>query len=213
MTGANRIDHHARNAVLGRDFDVEVWADIATVVPGDPCPRCGQPLAIDRGIEVGHVFQLGTKYAEALDATYVDENGDQHPMVMGCYGIGVTRVVAAIVEEHHDEHGIAWPAALSPYDVHLVVVPGRGEQAADVLAQAERVYQELADRGLDVLYDDRDVSPGVKFADADLIGVPTQIVVGAKGLAKGIVERKDRSTGTREDVPLGEIVSRLDPRG
>jgi len=213
VTGANEPDHHVRNAVLGRDFRVDVWADLVTIVSGDACPRCGEPLSVDRGIEVGHVFQIGTKYSVALDAHYTDENGEQHPMVMGCYGIGVTRVVAAIVEEHHDEHGIAWPAALSPYDVHLVVVPGRGEQAADVLAQAERVYQELADRGLDVLYDDRDVSPGVKFADADLIGVPTQIVVGAKGLAKGIVERKDRSTGTREDVPLGEIVSRLDPRG
>ena len=144
VTGANEPDHHVRNAVLGRDFHVDVWADLVTIVSGDACPRCQEPLSVDRGIEVGHVFQIGTKYSVALDANYTDEHGEQHPMVMGCYGIGVTRVVAAIVEEHHDEHGIAWPAALAPYDVHLVVVPGRGEQAADVLAQAERIYEELA---------------------------------------------------------------------
>jgi len=131
---------------------------------------------------------------------------------MGCYGIGVSRVLAAVVEEHHDEHGIAWPAALAPYDVHLVVVPGRGEQAVGVVAHADRIYEELSDRGLDVLYDDRDVSPGVKFADADLIGVPVQLVVGAKGVAKGIVERKDRATSTRDELPIDEVVSRLAPR-
>ena len=114
--------------------------------PATPCPRCGQPLRIDRGIEVGHVFQLGTKYTEALDAHYTDENGEQHPMVMGCYGIGVSRIVAAVVEEHHDEHGIAWPAALAPYDVHLIVVPGRGERRRDVIADADRIYDELRAR-------------------------------------------------------------------
>jgi prolyl-tRNA synthetase len=213
VTGANEVDHHVRGAVLGRDFGVDVWADLVTIVPSDPCPRCGQPLSVDRGIEVGHVFQIGTKYSIALEAHYTDEHGEQHPMVMGSYGIGVSRVVAAVVEEHHDEHGIAWPAALAPFDVHLVALPGRGEQAADVLAQAERLYQELRDQGLDVLYDDRDVSPGVKFADADLVGVPTQLVVGAKGLAKGIVERKDRATGTRDELPVGELVRRLAARG
>jgi prolyl-tRNA synthetase len=209
IAGANEPDYHTRNVVLGRDFQVDLWADLVTIVTGDACPRCGQPLSVDRGIEVGHVFQLGTKYSVALDANYTDEHGEMHPMVMGCYGIGVSRVVAAIVEEHHDENGIAWPAALSPYDVHLLVVPGRGEKAAEVLEHAERIYQELGDRGVAVLYDDRDVSPGVKFADADLVGVPVQIVVGAKGLAKGIVERKDRATNTRDDVPLEEVVSLL----
>ena len=193
VTGANRVDHHVRNAVLGRDFDVDVWADIVSVVPGDPCPRCGKPLSIDRGIEVGHVFQLGTKYSEALDARYTDEKGEQHPMVMGCYGIGVSRVVAAVAEEHHDEHGLAWPAALAPYAVHLIVVPGRGEQAATVTAEAERVYEELRAGGVDVLYDDRDVSPGVKFADADLVGMPVQLVVGAKGVGPG----RGRTEGAR----------------
>ena len=206
VTGANKPDHHVRNAVVGRDFDVDVWADIVTVVPGDPCPKCGhEPLSIDRGIEVGHVFQLGTKYSEVLDARYTDENGEQHPMVMGCYGIGVSRVVAAVAEEYHDEHGLAWPAALAPYAVHLIAVPGRGEQAAAVTAEADRVYDELRARGIDVLYDDRDVSPGVKFADADLVGMPVQLVVGAKGVGRGVVERKRRESGERDELPLAEV--------
>ena len=213
VTGANEVDHHVRGAVLGRDFGVDVWDDIVTIVPGDPCPRCGLPLSVDRGIEVGHVFQIGTKYSIALEAYYTDEHGEQYPMVMGCYGIGVSRVVAAMVEEHHDEHGIAWPAAVAPFDVHVVALPGKGEQSGEVLLRAEQLYEELRDHGLDVLYDDRDVSPGVKFADADLIGVPTQLVVGAKGLAKGIVERKDRATGTRDELPVGEVVDRLTGRG
>jgi prolyl-tRNA synthetase len=202
VTGANERDHHARHAVLGRDFNVDLWADLVTIVTGDPCPRCGEPLSVDRGIEVGHVFQIGTKYSVALDANYTDEHGEQHPMVMGCYGIGVSRVVAAVVEEHHDEHGVVWPAALAPYDVHLISVPGRGESAASVIESADRMYEELTGRGLAVLYDDRDVSPGVKFADADLLGMPVQLVVGAKGLARGVVERKDRATGTRDDLPI-----------
>src|SRR5262249_24933216 len=128
VTGSNRVDYHVRNAVLGRDFDVDIWADIALVVPGDACPACGHALRIDRGIEVGHVFQLGTKYSESLDARYTDENGDKHPMQMGCYGIGITRIVAAAAEAHHDENGLMWPQALAPYDVHLIAVPGRGER-------------------------------------------------------------------------------------
>jgi prolyl-tRNA synthetase len=205
VTGANKPDHHVRNAVVGRDFDVDLWADIVTVVPGDPCPRCGKALSIDRGIEVGHVFQLGTKYTEVFDARYTDEKGDQHPMLMGCYGIGVSRVLAAVAEEYHDEHGLAWPEALAPYAVHLIVVPGRGEQASAVMAEADRIYSELRDRGIDVLYDDRDVSPGVKFADADLVGMPVQLVVGAKGVGRGVVERKRRASGERDELPLAEV--------
>jgi prolyl-tRNA synthetase len=169
-------------------------------------------LSVDRGIEVGHVFQLGTKYSEALDASYTDEQGAQHPMLMGCYGIGISRVLAAIAEEFHDEHGLAWPAAVAPYDVHLVSVPGRGDQAAAVVAEAERLYDELRAGGLAVLYDDREASPGVKFADADLVGVPVQIVVGAKGLARGIVERKQRGTGVRDELELAAVVAELSPQ-
>jgi prolyl-tRNA synthetase len=205
VTGSNRVDHHVRNAVLGRDFEVDVWADIAAVVPGDPCPRCGHDLHIDRGIEVGHVFQLGTKYSESLDARYTDANGDQHPMVMGCYGIGISRIVAAVAEGNHDEHGLAWPANLAPYDVHLIAVPGKGEHAEGVRAEADRVYRDLGSQGIEVLYDDRDVSPGVKFADADLVGVPVQLVVGAKGVGRGVVERKFRGTGDRDELPLNDL--------
>jgi len=202
---ANRVDNHVRNAVLGRDFDVDVWADIAAVAPGDPCPRCGHELRIDRGIEVGHVFQLGTKYSESLDARYTDANGEQHPMVMGCYGIGISRILAAVAEGNHDENGLAWPTNLAPYDVHLIAVPGRGEQAVAVVAEADRIYAELRAQGIEVLYDDRDVSPGVKFADADLVGVPVQLVVGAKGVGRGVVERKLRATGDRDELPLNDL--------
>jgi prolyl-tRNA synthetase len=209
VTGANEVDHHVRNAVLGRDFSVDVWADLVAIVTGDPCPRCGAPLSVNRGIEVGHVFQLGTKYSEALDATYTDENGNQHPMLMGCYGIGISRVLAAVAEEYHDERGLAWPEALAPYDVHLIAVPGRGEQADTVIAESERLYEELQGAGLAVLYDDRDASPGVKFADADLVGVPVQLVVGAKGVARGVAERKVRVTDERDEIPLAEVVTAL----
>jgi prolyl-tRNA synthetase len=204
ITGANEVDHHVRGSVLGRDFTPTLWAEIAVVEPGDACPECGQPLRIDRGIEVGHVFQLGTKYTEALGANYTDEDGEQHPMVMGCYGIGISRIVAAIVEEHHDDNGIAWPAHLAPFDVHVIAMPG--DESA---SEAEKLSGELCAAGLDVLYDDRDGRPGVKFADADLVGVPVQIIVGSKGLARGIVERKVRATGERDEIPRDQAVATL----
>ena len=184
VTGANEPDFHVRRAVLDRDFHVDVWADIAEVVTGDPCLRCGEPLSVDRGIEVGQVFQLGTKYTEALECTYTDEGGEQHPMVMGCYGIGVTRTVAAVAEEHHDDLGFAWPASVAPYDVHLVALPGKGEQSADVVAAADRLYDELTAAGVEVLYDDRPAqAPGIKFADADLLGMPARLTVGPRAEA------------------------------
>jgi prolyl-tRNA synthetase len=212
VTGANRVDHHVRHAVPGRDFTVTAEADLVTVVTGDACPRCGRPLSVDRGIEVGHTFQLGTKYSVALGAEYTDEKGEQHPMVMGCYGIGVSRVVAAAVEEHHDEAGLVWPEALAPYAVHLVSLPGKGEAAPAVRDAADRLYDELRAAGVEVLYDDRDQSPGVKFADADLLGVPVQLILGAKGLARDVVERKVRGTGERDEVALDAVVGLLSSR-
>jgi prolyl-tRNA synthetase len=206
VTGANTVDHHVRNARLGRDFEVDTFAGLVTVVTGDACPRCGSELSVDRGIEVGHTFQLGTKYSVALGAEYTDETGQQHPMVMGCYGIGVSRVVAAVVEEHHDDHGLMWPAALAPYAVHLVSLPGKGEAAPEVRAAADRLYADLCAAGVEVLYDDRDQSPGVKFADADLLGMPVQLILGAKGLARSVVERKDRRSGERDEVALDAVV-------
>jgi prolyl-tRNA synthetase len=209
VTGANRADHHVRDARLTRDFDVHHWAEVAAVVPGDPCPRCGQPLAIDRGIEVGHVFQLGAKYSKAFDADYTDDEGASHPMQMGCYGIGISRVLAAVAEQYHDEHGLSWPAPLAPYDVHIVVLPGRGDSGSEVVAAADEIIAQLEARGLAVLIDDRDASAGIKFADADLLGMPVQLTVGAKGLGRGVVERKVRATGERDELALGEVVAAL----
>ncbi len=202
VTGANEIDHHTTDTVLGRDFTPTHWDEIVVVEPGDPCPTCGAALRIDRGIEVGHVFQLGTKYTEALGAHYTDDAGEQHPMVMGCYGIGISRIVAAVAEEHHDDNGLAWPGALAPYDVHLLAL-------GDVAPAADSLYSELQAAGYAVLYDDREARPGVKFADADLVGVPVQLVVGAKGLARGVVERKVRATGERDELPLDGVVPAL----
>jgi prolyl-tRNA synthetase len=200
VTGANEPDYHVRRAVLDRDFHVDVWADIAQVITGDPCPRCGAPLSVDRGIEVGQVFQLGTKYTEAMDCKYTDEAGEQHPMVMGCYGIGVTRLVAAIAEEHHDELGLAWPAVVAPYQVHLVSLPGKDKRAGEAVAVARSLYDGLRAAGVDVLYDDRDASPGVKFADADLLGIPIRLTAGVRGLSRYVVERRDRATGTEDEL-------------
>lgn len=209
VTGANQTDMHLTNFVIGRDFTGGTRAHIVTVVAGDPCPQCGQPLAIDRGIEVGHCFQLGTKYSVAMDANYIDEEGASHPMVMGCYGIGVSRVLAAVLEEHHDEQGITWPTALAPYAVHLLVLAGKGDAAMSTRAAADALYEELRAVGVQVLYDDREASPGVKFADADLLGMPMQLIVGAKGLARGVIETKDRRTGERGEVAADAVLERI----
>ncbi|HEX4491491.1 MAG TPA: proline--tRNA ligase [Acidimicrobiia bacterium] len=206
ITGANRVDHHVRDAWLERDFRVTDWAELVTVVPGDACPRCGNPLAIDRGIEVGHVFQLGAKYSKAFEATYTDDEGNAHPMQMGCYGIGISRVLAAVVEQYHDDSGIAWPRAVAPYDVHVVVLPGRGDAAQPVIDAADALVAGLEARGLSVLVDDREASAGVKFADADLLGMPMQLTVGAKGIGRGVVERKDRATGERDELAIDSVV-------
>ena len=209
ITGANEANTHVRDALVGRDFTVDVWADLAAVVPGDACPRCGSALAVDRGIEVGHVFQLGTKYTERLDVRYQDDAGEQHPMVMGCYGIGVSRIVAAVAEEHHDDAGLSWPESLAPYTVHLVALAGRGEAGEAASAAAERIFDGLTAAGVDVLYDDRDASPGVKFADADLLGLPVRLTVGAKGVARGVAERRVRATGVEDDLALDGVVAAL----
>jgi prolyl-tRNA synthetase len=209
VTGANRVDHHVRNAVVGRDFVPDRYAPIAGVVPGDPCPQCDGPLSVDRGIEVGHVFQLGDKYSTTLGALYDDEHGAQHPMLMGCYGIGISRTIAAIVEEHHDDHGIRWPAGIAPFAVHLVALGGRSDTAGEVRAAADALYTQLREAGIDVLYDDRDASPGVKFADADLLGMPVQLILGAKGLARGVAERKVRATGARDELALDTVADAL----
>lgn len=204
--GANEVDFHYTGACPGRDFTVDAWEDLVTVIPGDPCPHCGKPLHGGRGIECGQVFQIGPdKYAAKMGATFADENGREQPFYMGCYGIGISRTLAAIVEQHHDEHGIVWPLPVAPYEVSVIALDKKGE----AFDEAERIARELAAAGLDVVFDDRAERPGVKFADNDLMGFPYQIVVGKRGLANGTVECKDRATGERSDIELEGIVAHV----
>jgi prolyl-tRNA synthetase len=188
VTGGNRADYHLRHVLQGRDFQAQV-APLRDVRAGDICPSCGASLGLYRGIEAGHIFLLGTHYSSKMNAGYLDEKGETRPIVMGCYGIGVSRLVAAAVEQHHDDDGITWPSAIAPYDLHLVQVGVEPE----VVAAVERLEKELEERGIDVLIDDRDERPGVKFKDSDLIGIPFRITVGAKSLKNGGVEFKPRS--------------------
>jgi prolyl-tRNA synthetase len=206
VTGANEPGKHVLDLVVGRDFTPDGTIEAAEVRDGDPCPGCAEgTLESARGIEMGHIFQLGRKYAEALDLQVLDENGKLVTVTMGSYGIGVSRAVAAIAEGNHDELGLCWPREITPADVHLVAT---GKDAA-VFDTAEGLADDLAAAGLTVIYDDRPkVSPGVKFKDAELLGVPTILTVG-RGLAEGNVEVKDRRSGAREDVPLAEAVARL----
>ena len=197
LVGANEVDFHLSGAAHGRDFAVDSFADVTVVRAGDSCPQCGAALETARGIEVSQVFQLGTKYAEALGATFLDEDGVERPMIMGCYGVGVSRTLAAVIEQHHDEAGITWPITIAPYEVAVLALDASGEP----LEVAERIVDDLAAAGIDVILDDRDARPGSKFADADLIGFPVQVVVGARGLAEGVVEVKIRATGERSKVP------------
>jgi len=203
IVGGNAADTHLVRAVAGRDFTVDQVLDCATVVAGDLDPDEGCPLQVGRGIELGHIFQLGQKYAAALGLEVAGPDGRPVTVTMGSYGIGVSRAVAAVVEQNHDDRGIVWPAELAPYDVHVVAV-GRAGQ----LEAAEALCVELAAAGFDVLLDDRGLSAGVAFTDAELLGMPTMLVVG-KGLAGGVVEVKDRRSGEREDVLVGAVVARL----
>ena len=206
ITGANRADAHVLHLVHGRDFAADGTIEATEVRDGDPCPRCGSAMEIARGIEIGHVFQLGRKYAEKLGLQVLNENGKQVTVTMGSYGIGVSRAVASIAETFNDGLGLKWPRAVAPVDVHVVVTV---KNDASVSEEAERISRELEERGLEVLIDDRNgVSPGVKFKDAELIGIPTIVVVG-KSLAEGNVEVRDRHAGTNETVPAADAVARV----
>ncbi|MCW2749420.1 MAG: Prolyl-tRNA synthetase, bacterial type, partial [Aeromicrobium sp.] len=206
VTGANVTGNHVLHLTAGRDFTADGTIEAAEVRAGDQAPDGSGPLALARGIEMGHIFQLGRKYADALDLKVLDENGKLVTVTMGSYGVGVSRAVAAVAEYAHDGLGLIWPAELAPYDVHLVAA-GKDEA---VLAASESLYDELIGEGFDVLFDDRPgkVSPGVKFKDAELIGVPTIVVVG-RGVVDGVVEVKDRKSGERTDVPLAEVIAHL----
>lgn len=202
VLGANEVDQHYINANRGRDFEATAYVDIRTVEAGDACPRCQSgKLEMWRGIEVGHVFKLGTKYSKALSATYLDANGREQIIFMGCYGIGIGRTVAAAIEQNHDENGIIFPIPIAPFHCSVVAV---NTKDSGVMAAAEEIYLCLEKLGVEVLFDDRDERPGVKFKDNDLIGIPLRIVVGSKGLAEGKVEMKIRSTGETLSLPLEE---------
>ena len=212
VCGANVSGKHLVNVNWTRDAAEPIVADLRKVVEGDPCPdsgkaQCGGTLGIRRGIEVGHIFQLGTKYSEAMQATVLDEAGKSVVMPMGCYGIGVSRVVAAAIEQNHDDNGIIWPDAIAPFQIALVPIGyGKSDKVRDTV---DRLYGELVHAGFDVLLDDRDERPGVIFADMDLIGIPHRLVVGEKSLAKNAVEHKGRRDKTAREVPLDEIVRTL----
>ena len=204
IVGANKTGYHIQNANFGRDFEGQV-GDFRNVQEGDKCPKCGQPLEIMRGVEVGHIFKLGTKYSESMGATFLDQNGKSQPIIMGCYGIGVERTVAAVIEQHHDENGIIWPLALAPY--HVVVVPVNVKKE-EHLENAEKIYNELQAAGVEVLLDDRNERAGFKFKDSDLFGIPMRITVG-KDIVDGKVEFKLRKEADKEIISVDEVLDRV----
>ncbi|HUF41940.1 MAG TPA: proline--tRNA ligase [Verrucomicrobiae bacterium] len=206
-TGANEADAHFIHVDQERDFTPAAFADLRLAVAGDPCPRC-EPgrLETHRGIEVGQVFYLGTKYSESMGATFLDAEGRERPIEMGCYGIGISRLVAAAVEQNHDTNGIIWPLAIAPFHVAILPINYKDQK---LRAAADKLYQDLQQRGVEVLLDDRDERPGVKFKDADLIGIPLRVTIGAKGLEKGTIELRRRQEGDTEEVPFAEVAKKL----
>ena len=205
VAGANEIDAHYKNVNYGRDYEADLVLDLVAAAEGHACPQCGAPLRAVRGVEVGNIFKLGTKYSKALGATYLDENGESHPIVMGSYGIGSGRLIASVIEHHNDENGIKWPISIAPY--HVMLVSLATPKTPDVTAAAEQIYADLQAAGLEVLYDDRDERAGVKFNDADLLGIPLRLTVGGRGLKNGVVEMKVRRTGESSEIPLDQLVA------
>lgn len=202
VVGANENDYHWLDVNVDQDFGVDIWADLVYAEPGELCPECGVGgLEQMRGIEVGHIFQLGDKYSDKLNAKFVDDGGIERPFIMGCYGVGVSRLVAATIEQRNDDRGIIWPASIAPYDVHLLLL----SKDEAVKIDADALYEELS-AGYDVLYDDRQTSAGIKFADADLIGTPIQVIIGKKWLESRMAEVKVRATGERFEVEAGELL-------
>jgi len=204
VAGANEPGYHLRNVNFGRDFTAGIVADIAAAREGDGCPVCGKPMRLVRGVEVGNIFKLGTRYSDALDCTFLDEQGSQKPVIMGSYGIGVGRLLACIAEEHHDERGLVWPASVAPYPVHIVILPGR---EVDTALIASGIEAALIAADLEPLVDDRLESAGVKFNDADLIGLPVRLTVSERAFKQGGVELKMRASGELSIVPLERVVA------
>ena len=202
VAGANEIDTHLLNVNYGRDYPADIIADIAAAEDGYPCPECGSPMHASRGVEVGNIFKLGTRYSQTAGCAFLDETGQENPVIMGSYGIGVGRLLACVAEEHHDEYGLVWPISVAPFQVHIVVLHGNEEQA-------EQLYNELQAAGVEVLYDDRNERAGVKFNDADLIGIPIRLTVSKRATESGGVEMKLRNSPERLVVPRDEIVERV----
>jgi prolyl-tRNA synthetase len=205
VAGANKEGFHVKGVKAGREFDAE-FADIHLAGAGDACVQCGKPLRIERVIEVGNIFKLGTKYSVPLKANYLDESGNEKPIIMGSYGIGPARIAAAAIEQGNDENGIIWPLSIAPYQVLIVPV---NVQDAKTMDAAEEIYAALEEKGFEVLLDDRDERAGVKFKDADLIGIPFRVIIGEKNLKEGAVELKERKTGLMDKVPFSEAVDRV----
>jgi len=208
-SGANEDVCHLRCVDVDRDIAVDTWLDMRLVVAGEPCPECDGPLEVKRTIEVGHIFKLGTKFSESLGISVADENGEERIVWMGSYGIGVGRGMAAIVESSFDDSGIVWPISVAPYEAAITIVKMKDEESVSV---ANALYEGLRGDGIEVLIDDRDERPGVKFADVELIGIPYRITVGPRGLADGTVEVLGRSDGSVESVPIADAVASVGAR-
>jgi len=207
VTGANKADYHVINVTLGKDYEVEEFFDIRVALDGDKCPKCNDgELTSTRGIEVGHVFMLGTKYSEAMNATFVDSDGKEKPFIMGCYGIGIGRTVAAAIEQNHDESGMIFPKALAPFEVTVLPLKIKDEQ---IMAESERIYSELIEAGYEAIIDDRDVGPGFKFKDAELIGIPIIVAVGPRTIKEEEAEVKVRRTGDTRNIKLKVVVNEI----
>ncbi len=205
VAGANEGGYHLKNVVPGRDFTVNKWGNLAAAREDDPCPACGKPLIVRRGVEIGNTFKLGTRYSTTMGAYYQDETGKSKPLVMGCYGMGLGRLLACVIEANHDERGIIWPMSVAPYQIHLVPIG----IASTIKKAADDLYSDLTAKGFEVLYDDRDESAGVKFNDADLLGMPIRLTISGRSLASGGVELKMRSGSTSRIVPLESLLDEL----
>ncbi len=209
VAGANENGFHFKNVNYGRDFTADIVTDIAAAQDGDGCPNCGADMNAVRGVEVGNIFKLGTWYSEAVGANYQDADGDEKPVVMGSYGIGSGRLLASVAEEYNDKYGLIMPITISPYEVHLVELVGKKDESGEVKRVAEQLYKDLTAAGVEVLFDDRDESPGVKFNDADLIGVPLRLTVGSRALQEGGIEAKLRTESEKSSIPLDQAVEKV----